>query len=262
MTSVDDLGAELDLAIRVADAADAVSLPYFVERSFTLSQKDDSSEVTEADRNTESTITSMLLEERPGHGIYGEEHGISGDTDSTWTWTIDPIDGTSNFVRGVPVWATLIALVHHDRGPVLGVVSAPAMARRWWGGIGLGAFANGRPIRVSEVDAVNAAQVSVTFNRGWDEAGHTANLVRLQQTAYRARGYGDFWQHMLVAEGAVDIAVDAIGLAPYDNAAVQAVVEAAGGTHTDRFGHRDYRSNSAISTNGRLHSSVIGILGA
>lgn len=262
MTSLDDLHDEMDLAIRVADAADAMSLPYYEKRSFTLSRKADHSEVTEADRNTESTITSMLISERPGHGIYGEEHGVVGNSNSEWTWVIDPIDGTSNFVRGVPVWASLIALVHRDRGPVLGVVSAPAMARRWWGGLGLGAFANSRPIHISEVDEVSAAQVSVTFNKGWDESGRTADLVRLQQSAYRTRGYGDFWQHMLVAEGAIDIAVDAIGLAPYDNAAVQAVVEAAGGTHTDRFGRRDYTSNSAISSNGRLHSAVIGILGA
>ena len=262
MTSLDNLHDELTLAIRAADAADAIALPYYEKRSFTLSRKADSSEVTEADRNTESTITDLLTNERPQHSIYGEEHGTIGDTDSTWTWVIDPIDGTSNFVRGVPVWATLIALVHRERGPVLGVVSAPAMARRWWGGLDLGAFANGRPIRVSDVDNVNRAQVSVTFNNGWDEAGRTEDLVRLQQSAYRARGYGDFWQHMLVAEGAVDIAVDAIGLAPYDNAAVQAVVEAAGGTHTNRFGHRDYTSNSAISSNGRLHSAVVGILGA
>ncbi len=262
MTSFDNLHDEMALAIRVADAADAMSLPYYEKRSFTLSRKADHSEVTEADRNTESTITSMLISERPDHGVYGEEHGVVGHSNSEWTWVIDPIDGTSNFVRGVPVWASLIALVHRDRGPVLGVVSAPAMARRWWGGLGLGAFANGRPIRISEVDELSAAQVSVTFNKGWDEAGRTADLVRLQQAAYRARGYGDFWQHMLVAEGAVDIAVDAIGLAPYDNAAVQAVVEAAGGSHTDRFGRRDYTSNSAISSNGRLHSVVVGILGA
>ena len=262
MTAPDGLSDELALAIRVADAADAISLPYFEKRTFTLSRKADSSEVTEADRNTETTITELLVNERPRHAIYGEEHGTIGDPDSAWTWVIDPIDGTSNFVRGVPVWATLIALVHREQGPILGVVSAPAMGRRWWGGLGLGAFANGRPVRVSNVDNVSEAQVSVTFNKGWDDVGRTNDLVRLQQSAYRARGYGDFWQHMLVAEGAVDIAVDAIGLAPYDNAAVQAVVEAAGGTHTDRFGRRDYTSNSAISSNGRLHSAVVGILGA
>jgi histidinol-phosphatase len=162
----------------------------------------------------------------------------------------------------VPVWATLIALVHDVDGPVLGVVSAPSLGRRWWGAVGVGAYVDGRPISVSDTSELSEAQVSVTFNSGWDTVGKTADLVRLQQSAYRARGYGDFWQHMLVAEGAVDIAVDAIGLAPYDNAAVQAVVEAAGGRHTDRFGNRDYTQNSAISTNGHLHDTVMGILGA
>lgn len=262
MSSPVDLHGDLAIAIRAADVADRTSLPYYENRSFTLSRKADSSEVTEADRNTESVIVELIMDERPNHSIYGEEHGTHGSADAEWTWVIDPIDGTSNFVRGVPVWATLIALVHRERGPVLGVVSAPAMGRRWWGGHDLGAFADGRPIRVSDVDVLRDAQVSVTFNKGWDEAGRTDHLVRLQQSAYRARGYGDFWQHMLVAEGAVDVAVDAIGLAPYDNAAVQAVVEAAGGTHTDRFGRRDYTSNSAISTNGRLLPAVLGILGA
>ena len=252
-----DLAEELALAIRIADAADAISLPYFERQNFTVSRKTDRSEVTEADRNTETAIIEILAERRPQHAIYGEEHGYSGNADSPWQWVIDPIDGTSNFVRGVPVWATLIALVHKIEGPVMGVISAPALPRRWWGGRGIGSFANGRPITVSDVSTISAAQVSVTFNAGWDEAGGTAALVALQQRAYRARGYGDFWQHMLVAEGAVDIAVDAIGLAPYDNAAVQAIVETAGGRHTDRFGVRNYQHNSAISSNGRLHDEVI-----
>ncbi|HRE03535.1 MAG TPA: inositol monophosphatase family protein, partial [Ilumatobacteraceae bacterium] len=114
------------------------------------------------------------------------------------------------------VWATLIALVHADRGPVLGLVSAPAMGRRWWAASGHGAFVNGRPIRVSGIDALDDAQVCVTFNRGWDLLGLTPRLVALQQQAYRARGFGDFWQHMLVAEGAVEVAVDAVGVQPYD----------------------------------------------
>lgn len=257
-----DLSNELALAMEAADEADQVSLPFFDQRSFTLSHKADLSEVTEADRNTETAIVSLIRNQRPTHAVFGEEHGTVGDAASEWTWVIDPIDGTSNFVRGVPVWATLIALVHKIDGPVLGVVSAPSLRRRWWGMRDLGAFVNGRPIRVSNIDSISDAQSSITFNKGWDEAGHTANLVRLQQSSYRSRGYGDFWQHMLVAEGAVDIAVDAIGLAPYDNAAVQAVVEAAGGMHTDRFGNRDYTQNSAISTNGRLHDLVVGILGA
>ena len=142
-------------------------------------------------------------------------------------------------IRARLTLATLISLTHADVGPVVGVVSAPAMGRRWWAANGLGAFANGYPIRVSEVADIAEAQVCVTFSKGWDELGLTGQLVALQQQAYRARGFGDFWQHMLVAEGAVDLAIDAVGLQPYDLAAVMVVVEEAGGTFTDpRFRRR------------------------
>ena len=252
-----NLAQELILALEMADAGDAVAHAYFEKQNFTLSRKADHSEVTQADRETETTIVDFITRLRPTHAIYGEEHGHSGNADSPWKWVIDPIDGTSNFVRGVPVWATLIALVHDVEGPVLGVVSAPALHQRWWAARGLGAFANGREIKVSDVATIAEAQISITFNTGWEKIGGTANLIALQERAYRARGYGDFWQHMLVAQGSVDIAIDAIGLAPYDNAAVQAIVEIAGGRHSDRFGIRDYTQNSAISSNGRLHDEVI-----
>ena len=114
-----NLSNELALAIRIADAADAISLPYFERQNFTLSRKADQSEVTEADRNTETAIVELIAQHRPDHAIYGEEHGHAGNASSPWKWVIDPIDGTSNFVRGVPVWATLIALVHDIDGPVL-----------------------------------------------------------------------------------------------------------------------------------------------
>ncbi len=172
---------------------------------------------------------------------------------------IDPIDGTSNFVRGIPVWASLIALVH-DGEPVVGVVSAPAMQRRWWAARGLGAFSiGGRPCRVSSVAALDEAQVSLTFSTGWDDVGRGEALVALQRAAYRARGFGDFWQHMLVAEGAIDLAVDAVGLAPYDLAAVMVVVEEAGGTFTDRHGVRSWEHDTAISSNGLLHAAAAGL---
>jgi len=255
------LAAELDLALRVADAADAVSLPYFVNRSFHLDWKANRTEVTEADRNTESLISSMILDSRPAHGLFGEEHGLVGDASSPWQWVIDPIDGTSNFVRGIPVWASLIALVH-DGEPVVGVVSAPAMQRRWWAARGLGAFSiGGRPCRVSSVASLDEAQVSVTFSPGWDDVGRGEALAALQRAAYRARGFGDFWQHMLVAEGAIDLAVDAVGLAPYDLAAVMVVVEEAGGTFTDRHGVRSWEHDTAISSNGLLHAAAAGLAG-
>ena len=251
-----DLQPELDLALRLADLADAITLPRYTNRSFNLDWKANRTEVTEADRESETAITDVLTSERPQHGVFGEEHGLLGNADSPWRWVIDPIDGTSNFVRGIPVWASLIALTHVDLGPVVGVVSAPAMGRRWWAARGLGAFADGRRCNVSAVAALEEAQVSVTFNRGWDDLGLTPELVSLQQRAYRARGFGDFWQHMLVAEGAVDLAIDAVGLAPYDIAAVMVVVEEAGGTITDRHGERTYLHDTAISSNGLLHQHI------
>ena len=251
-----DLHADLALAIRLAEIADAISLPFFEQRSFNLSWKANRTEVTEADRQTEAAISTEVVSCRPGDGLFGEEHGVVGNADSDWSWVIDPIDGTSNFVRGIPVWATLIALTHSQHGAVVGVVSAPALGRRWWAAKGLGAFADGRPCQVSTVSELGEAQVCVTFSKGWDDAGLTDKLVVLQQNAYRARGFGDFWQHMLVAEGAIDLAIDAIGLEPYDLAAVMVVVEEAGGTFTDRHGERTYLHDSAVSSNGLLHHHI------
>lgn len=256
-----DLALELAFALRLATAADAITLPHYEQRSFNLDWKANRTEVTEADRESELAISSLVLAERPHHGLYGEEHGVVGDADSPWRWIVDPIDGTSNFVRGIPVWASLIALTHADHGPLVGVVSAPAMGRRWWAAKGLGAvaetFTGGeRPCQVSSVATVAEAQVSVTFAKGWDDLGLTHELVSLQQRAYRARGFGDFWQHMLVAEGAIDLAIDAVGLMPYDVAAVQVIVEEAGGTFTDRHGVRTFESDTAISSNGLLHGEI------
>ena len=179
---------------------------------------------------------------------------------------MDPIDGTSNFVRGIPVWASLIALTHEAHGAVVGVVSAPSMSRRWWAARGRGAFVSARGgaprrLRVSAVSDVADAQVCVTFNSGWDRLGLTPFLVELQQRARRARGFGDFWQHMLVAEGAVDLAIDAVGVAAYDLAALMVVVEEAGGSFTDRHGVATYTSDTAISSNGLLHGEVAALAG-
>ena len=258
-----DLRADLDLALSVAERADAFTLPHFLTRDFSVDWKTNATEVTEIDRGAERLIVDALVDARPGHGVFGEEHGLAGVPDSPWRWMIDPIDGTSGFVRGIPVWATLIALVHDDR-PVLGVVSAPALGFRWWGGVGLGAHlaAHGtiRALSVSTVDDLADAQVSITYNDGWDFLGSTDALVTLQRRARRSRGMGDFWQHMLVAEGAMDLAVDAIGVAPYDLAAVQPIVEAAGGTFTDRHGEATHLHDSAISSNGLLHADVIAAL--
>ena len=258
-----DLAAELDFALSLADAADAVTLPRFSARNFTVDLKANQTEVTEVDRGTETVIMDIVRAQRPHHAWYGEEHGSSDDADtSEYTWVIDPIDGTSNFVRGVPVWATLIGLVHREMGPVLGVVSAPAMQTRWWGMLGDGASCNGHPISVSDVASLSEAHLSITANDLWDKIGKTQNIDNVTRAAKRVRGFGDFWQHMLVAQGAVDVAVDAVGLEPYDIAALVPIVQAAGGRLTNRKGVVDWRANTAISSNGAFHDDVIALLTA
>ena len=255
-----DLASELNFALSLADAADAVTLPRFTARNFTVDIKANQTEVTEVDQGTETVIMDIIRSQRPHHAWYGEEHGSGGSDIAEYTWVIDPIDGTSNFVRGVPVWATLIGLVHRDSGPVRGVVSAPAMNSRWWGMYDGGAYCNGHPIHVSHISDMREAHLSLTDNSVWHAEGHTAALKKLCRTVKRERGFGDFWQHMLVAQGAIDIAVDAIGLEPYDIAALVPIIQAAGGIHSDRFGKVDWRANSAVSTNGLLHHDVINIL--
>ena len=256
---------DLSLALAMADAADAFTLPRFQQQNFTLGWKDDRTEVTEADRGSESILANMVLSARPHHGFFGEEHGLQGAADSPWRWIVDPIDGTSGFVRGIPVWATLIALTHTD--PVsrvsrvmTSVVAAPSLRRRWWASSGEGSFADGRRCHVSQVAHIADAQVSITFGSGWDQLGLTPQLAALASEARRSRGFGDFWQHCLVAEGALDVAVDAIGLGIYDIAAVRLIVEEAGGRFTDRHGVVTHESNSAISTNGMLHDAVLSRL--
>lgn len=254
-----DLAELLQVALHASDAADAISLSGFTSRSFGVTRKADNSEVTDIDRATEQAIVASLNSARPDYGIYGEEFGTSGPANAEATWVIDPIDGTTNFVRGVPVWATLIALVRNGV-PELGVVSAPAMGFRWWATSGGGAFFNGTRIYASSTAAVSEAHVSTTPNAGWQAVGGIPKLVQLQTDALRARGFGDFWQHMLVAQGAIDVAVDVIGLQPYDNAAIFPIVQEAGGTITDRFGNADWQADSSVSSNGVLHAEVIARL--
>ena len=255
-----DLAPELDFAMSLADIADSLTLKPFLNRDFTVDWKTNKTEVTELDRRTEEVLVQNIERNRPHHGIVGEEHGVAGAPAADFTWIIDPIDGTSNYARGVPVWATLIALVNAKDEPILGVVSAPALGERWHAARGLGAFNERGRIRVSNVATLADAQISVIPNSGWDAVGGTQNLVRLQQVAYRSRGYGDFWQHMLVAEGAIDAAVDAIGLEPYDTAALAAIVREAGGTFTDRLGNASFRRGSAVTSNGHVHSAVLDII--
>ena len=239
------MSADLDLALRLADAADAIALSRFRARDLVVETKPDSTPVTEADRAVEAELRTILALERRRDAVLGEEEGQSGS--SARRWIVDPIDGTRNYSRGVPVWATLIALEDHGR-VVLGVVSAPALHRRWWAERGEGAHANGDVVRVSRIARPEDAVLTFALEQ---------SLPRLASRAWHARGYGDFWSHMLVAEGAVDGAIDAIGVSVWDLAAVQVIVEEAGGTFTDFGGAHRIDGGSAISSNGLLHAELL-----
>jgi len=239
------MSADLDLALRLADAADAIALSRFRARDLVVETKPDSTPVTEADRAVEAELRTILALERRRDAVLGEEEGQSGS--SARRWIVDPIDGTRNYSRGVPVWATLIALEDHGR-VILGVVSAPALHRRWWAERGEGAHANGDVVRVSRIARPEDAVLTFALEQ---------SLPSLAGRAWHARGYGDFWSHMLVAEGAVDGAIDAIGVSLWDLAAVQVIVEEAGGTFTDFAGEHRVDGGSAIASNGLLHADLL-----
>lgn len=239
------MGADLDLALRLAGVADEIALSRFRARDLVVETKPDQTPVTEADRAVETELRTILGIERRRDAILGEEEGQTGS--SARRWIVDPIDGTRNYLRGVPVWATLIALEDHGQVTV-GVVSAPALHRRWWAERGAGAHANGDVVRVSRVARPEDAVLTFALEQ---------SLPRLAGRAWHARGYGDFWSHMLVAEGAVDGAIDAIGVSIWDLAAVQVIVEEAGGTFTDFAGEHRIDGNSAISSNGLLHADLL-----
>jgi histidinol-phosphatase len=229
------MDADLRFALSLADTADALTLERFRAADLHVEAKVDLSPVTDADRAVERVLRERVAGERDGEGVLGEEEGDDG---GAVRWILDPIDGTRNFSRGVPVWATLIAL---ERGGerVLGVISAPALGRRWWAARGGGAVVNGEPINVSEVATLETASVSCTF---------AADLARLEPHVWHARGLGDFWQHVLVAEGALDAAVDA-PLALWDHAALEPVVEEAGGRTSTVNGQ-------FVSSNGLVEEAV------
>jgi histidinol-phosphatase len=239
------MSADLDLALRLADAADEIAHSRFRARDRDVETKADSTPVTEADRAVEAALRTILAVERRRDAVLGEEEGQSGT--SARRWIVDPIDGTRNYSRGVPVWATLIALEDHGT-VVLGVVSAPALHRRWWAERGEGAHANGDVVRVSRVARPEDAVLTFALEHP---------LPSLAGRAWHARGYGDFWSHMLVAEGAVDGAIDAIGVSLWDLAAVQVIVEEAGGTFTDFSGEHRVDGGSAISSNALLHADLL-----
>jgi histidinol-phosphatase len=239
------MGPDLSLALALADEADAISLGRFRANDLLVETKPDLTPVTEADRAVEAAIRTILARERPHDAVLGEEQGVSGG--GTRRWIVDPIDGTRNYSRGIPVWATLIAL--EERGELrLGVVSAPALGRRWWAERGAGAFANGDRIGVSGVGSIHDAVLCFALEQP---------LPRIAQECWHVRGYGDFWAHMLVAEGAADGAIDAVGVKLWDLAAVQPIVEEAGGRFTDLGGIARADGGSAVSSNGLLHAALL-----
>jgi histidinol-phosphatase len=241
------VSADLELALRLAAAADEISLPRF-RTGIAFETKADLTPVTEADRAVESELRRILDEERPGDAILGEEEGTTGA--GSRRWIVDPIDGTRNYARGVPVWATLIAL--EEAGSVrLGVASAPALGRRWWAERGEGAFADGDRLGVSSVARVEDAVLSF---------GHGVSAPGLAARSWHARGFGDFWAHMLVAEGAVDGAIDAIGVSEWDLAAIQVIVEEAGGRFSDFGGVSRIDGGAAVTSNGLLHDELLASL--
>ncbi|TBT84642.1 histidinol phosphatase [Propioniciclava sinopodophylli] len=252
---------DVRLAHVLADNADAITVGRFKAQNLTVTSKPDLTEVTDADIAVEDAIRATLKRARPRDAVHGEEREDTG-----WgprRWVIDPIDGTRNFVRGVPVWATLIALMEGDR-VVVGLVSAPALQRRWWASEGGGAYTgkslmNASRLQVSAVDAVADASLSYSSIHGWVDSGRGQGFVDLMRECWRTRAYGDFWSYMLLAEGAVDIATEP-DLALHDMAALDVIVREAGGRFTNIDGVDGVAGPGALATNGRLHEEVAGAL--
>lgn len=252
--------ADLELAISLADDADAITMAHFGSLDLQVQTKPDLTPVSEADTSTERALRDRLAVERPADAILGEEYGTQGAGGGR-RWVIDPIDGTKNYVRGVPVWATLIALMNGDE-VVVGVASAPALGRRWWAATGSGAFvrvfdAAPRQLQVSAVRSLADASLSFSDAIGWERAPH--GLSALQAGTWRQRAYGDFWSHLLVAEGAVDVAAEP-ELGAWDMAALVPIVREAGGRITDFTGGSPFAGGCALTTNGLLHDEALARL--
>ena len=256
---------DLAFAHRLADIADAITLDRYQAQDLAISTKPDNTPVTDADRSTEQAITAAIAKERAQDGIVGEEFGNSKESAQRY-WVIDPIDGTKNFMRGVPTWATLIGLVERSsdgkESVVVGVVSAPALSRRWFASKGSGAyviFADGAPkkISVSKVNSISDSSIAYSDFIGWNEK--ISSFRKLLDSAWRTRGYGDFWSHMLVAEGAVDVAIEP-SLALWDMAALDVIVREAGGQFSGTNGISGPFQKSGLSTNGTLHTKIVEAL--
>ena len=251
------MSPDLTLALQLADQADALTMERFGALDLRVETKPDLTPVTDADRGAEESLRAALAQARPDDAVFGEEFG-GATTFTGRQWIIDPIDGTKNFVRGVPVWCTLIALVD-DGVPVVGVVSAPALGRRWWAAAGEGAHAsfNGatRQIRVSGVNELSAASLSYSdLTTGWED--RREKFVALTDEVWRVRAYGDFWSYCMVAEGSVDIACEP-EVKVWDIAPLDILIREAGGTFTNIDGQAGPHGGSALATNGVLHEQVL-----
>lgn len=253
---------DLRFAHVLADGADAQTMQRFRAEDLRVETKDDATPVTDADQATEEAMRRTLERSRPRDGIVGEETGSSG-----WAhrrWVIDPIDGTKNYMRGVPVWATLIGLMEGNQ-VVAGVVSAPALGRRWWAAKGTGAWtgkslSSATRCSVSNVRRLAEASLSYSSLHGWEEIGKLDAFLGLMRACWRTRAYGDFWSYMLLADGAVDLVAEP-ELALHDMAALVVIVEEAGGAFTDLNGKPGPLGGNAVATNGLLHDDVLNQLG-
>ena len=257
-----DVAGDLDLALALASRADTISLPRFGALDLRVDQKPDLTPVTDADIAVERELRIVLARERPDDRILGEERGGTPVLEGR-QWVIDPIDGTKNFVRGVPLWATLIALLE-DGIPTVGVVSAPALRRRWWAGRGLGAhlsFAGAPPRRlsVSAVGDLGSASLSFSSLSGWSDLGLRDHFLDLTDAVWRVRAFGDFFSYCLLAEGAVDIATEP-EVKLWDLAPLDLLVREAGGNFTSLSGETGPHGGSAVATNGPLHAAVLRVL--
>lgn len=263
-TGSSSLADDLALALRLADQADAVTVDRFRALDLSVETKPDLTPVTDADRSVETDLRRALADERGDDAVLGEEFG--GTTSfSGRQWVIDPIDGTKNFVRGVPVWATLIALLV-DGVPVVGVVSAPALHRRWWAAEGAGAYVavageSPRPLAVSKVTGLEAASLSFSSLSGWAARGLRDRFIGLTDAVWRVRGFGDFLSYCLLAEGAVDIAAEP-EVSLWDLAALDILVRESGGRFTSLEGAAGPHGGSVVASNGLLHDAVLQHLSA
>ena len=253
---------DLRLAHVLADAVEQLTMARFRAADLRVETKPDLTPVSDADRAAEELVRAQLARTRPRDAVVGEEFGTTGH--GPRRWIIDPIDGTKNFVRGVPVWATLIALVDGD-GPVVGLVAAPALHRRWWAAKDLGAYAgrslqSAQRLHVSGVSSLADASLSYASLDGWAALGRRDAFLGLMDRCWRTRAYGDFWSYMLLAEGSVDLAAEP-ELATYDMAALVPIVTEAGGQFTGLDGRPGCWSGNAVATNGLLHGEVLRAIG-